>query len=270
MDIQIKLEEIVEILKVGIRRAGAFMGLGINAALDPDFKSILLPDSVSNIRLLPDPIPEELIKNIKEEFKLWIEAGGLREICESLEVYLTAIYGCAMLVNVSDNGRIPAGTKIEIPKAFSRKGLRVKLEMLRENYNVSPSHPEHLASLWNARNCLTHRRGIVGLDDLDDTKFLAIKWLGIDTYFVDPDGTETLLASNFEPFAAINGGEIQIRIAERIRQFSEGDRVIFSGHELSEFCWFSLSQSDGIVTSLAKFMGDKGIAIEVETIERVN
>lgn len=259
--VEISLDEIVELLKLGVRRTAAFMGMGVNAALDPEFKKVSLPKSVSNIHLLPEALSEGSIQNIKNEFKVWIEAAGLRELCESIEGYLTAIYRCAFLFRASEGGRISSGTVIELPPEFERKGLRVKLKILQDEFGVAPSHPEHLASLWSARNCLTHRRGVVGDNDLDVSGQLTIKWLGFDAIYIDNKGNEFPIRHDSLPLHTGEGGHVGIRVAERIRSFERGSRVGFSAHDLAELCWFTLSQSDGIIKTLMDYGSSKGIPI---------
>lgn len=261
MYVNIELDAIVNVLRTGVRRAAAFMGLGISAAIDPDFRRVSLPNSESNLHLLPEPISDEVISEIKREFKIWVEAGGFREICEALEVYLTEIYRCAMLANVSADGKIPSGTTLEIPTNFSRKGFRVKLAMLKADFGLSPMYPESLSSLWDARNCLTHRRGYVGVEDVDESDALTVKWIGLDTFFVDPSGTEILLEVNFAPFSAEHGGKVITRVAERVRKFPRRHRIDLSAHDIAEICWFTLTQSDVIVQSLIQFFKGKGIPI---------
>jgi hypothetical protein len=260
--VELDLDSVVKVLLIGVRRTAAFMGLGVNAAIDPDFKTVDLPSTESNLRLLPDPIPDSLMANIKEEFKLWIQAGGLRELCESLEQYLTGIYRFAAIAAASRGGRISSSAVVEIPKRFSREGLRTKLAMLREDFDVGLQRPELMASLWDVRNCLNHRRGLVGQQDVSGGGFLEMSWRGIDTLFIDHQGNVTLLEIGHEPFPTGEGGHIAIRVTDRVRRFTVGDRIDFSPHDLAEICWFALAQSDEIVKALMAHMERKGIAIK--------
>lgn len=258
--VNLNLEGLVDVLKRGVRRAAAFMGLGVNVALDRDYSKVALPNSQTNFKLLPDPLPQAQIDEIKREFKVWIEAAGFRELCESLEEYLTRLYEVAALIHASQDGKIPAGFVLDIPKDFLMKGLARKFEILRDAFDVGPSLPAHLSTLWDVRNCLSHRRGFVGEKDLNESGRLVVRWRGIDTLYVAADGSERLLEVEFEPFnVGEGGGHIAVRLAERVREFSLGERIVLSAHDLSEICWFSLTQSDSLIKSLVDLAERKGV-----------
>lgn len=258
--IEIEIDRIVEILKAGVRRTAAFMGLGVNAALDPDFNKIELPGSVTNLRLLPEIQPEHL-SEIKREFATWIQAGGFRELCESLEQYLTAIYRAGSYVRASHGGKIQPGATVGVPKNFLHRGIRMKLEMLRGDFGIAPQYPEHLSSFWDARNCFAHRRGIVGVEDVAADGILRVKWLGIEMLFMGHDGAERLIGVGFEPFNTGAGGDVGIRLAERVREFRLGEKLALSPHDLNEICWSCLRASDQVVHSLLAFADAQGVHV---------
>lgn len=258
--VEIGIDRIVEILKAGVRRTAAFMGLGVNAAIDPEFNKVALPGSITNMHLLPE-ISEEMFPEIKREFAIWVQAGGFRELCESLEQYLTAIYRAGLYMRASQNGKIPRGTMIHIPKTFLHRGIRVKLDMLLADFGVGPQYPDHLSSFWDARNCLTHRRGIVGEEDVCADGVLRLKWLGLDMLFVSHDGTERLLGLGFEPFETGEGGSLAVRLAERVKEYRVGEQLALSPHDLHEICWSCLRASDQVVASLLQYAEARGVTI---------
>lgn len=258
--IEIGIDRVVEILKAGVRRTAAFMGLGVNAALDPDFNKIELPNSISNLQLGP-AIPPELYPEIKREFATWVQAAGFRELCESLEQYLAAIYRVGSYIRATRAGKISSSAVVGVPKNFLHRGVRVKLEMLLADFGIKPQYPAHLSSFWDARTCLTHRRGIVGAEDVEADGVLRVKWLGMDMLFIGNDGREQVIEAGGEDIHTGDGGVAAVRLTERIREFRPGQKLVLSPHDLHEICWSCLRASDQIVASLVRFAEAHGVII---------
>jgi hypothetical protein len=86
--ISLDLDELFDIALKGIRRAAVFMGLGVNAAIDQNFRSYQLT-ALTQIQLVPDDVPPETLAHFKEEFRIWIEAGGFRELADNSNHVLT-------------------------------------------------------------------------------------------------------------------------------------------------------------------------------------
>lgn len=260
--VELGLDSIVEVLRAGVRRAGAFVGFGINASLDPDMREVHLPNGVSNFRLLPEEISDEALAEIKREFAVWIQGAGFREICESLEQYMAGVYrACSLIASVRD-GRIASSALVGVPPEFERDGLRGKLSTLRDRFGVVPLEPDHLVSLWGARNCLSHRRGIVGQADVRDAEHLEVKWMALDLFFKeDKDGSEHPLVPGLN---TKGGGVAYVRVAERVRRYGLGDQVVFSPHDLNEIFWSCLRASDQIIASLRQFADARGVPVEIQ------
>jgi hypothetical protein len=68
-----------ELMSKGIRRAYAFMTLGLHAAGDKSITDLRL-DSNFQIRFLPEKLTPEQIADTKHHFALWIAGNGLREL----------------------------------------------------------------------------------------------------------------------------------------------------------------------------------------------
>jgi hypothetical protein len=79
--IEINLDKILDVAIRGVRRAAIFMGLGVNAASDTEFTDYQLTH-LTKIKIVPDVAPE-VVTHFKDEFKIWIEANGFRELVEA-------------------------------------------------------------------------------------------------------------------------------------------------------------------------------------------
>ena len=66
----------------GVRRASVFLGLGVNAARNPQFKDYQL-QNLALFRIMPDALPDETIAHFKENFEEWVISCALRELTES-------------------------------------------------------------------------------------------------------------------------------------------------------------------------------------------
>lgn len=260
--IQLSIDEAVNTLKVGVRRVGAFLGVGTHAAANATADTVVLADTETNIRLFPSPVPEAVVEEVKTEFRLWIEACAFRELCEVLEVYLTQLYSFASFMRASTDGRIPSGFQLVIPNAFDRRGLTAKLKTLEDDFAISSRYSNFLGTLWDARNCLVHRRGYVGAQDLNDGDRLTIRWIGLTTKFIE-NGTEIeyVLRHDVELPDTRAGGQIVAVVDERSRSFPVGERIQLTAHDLAEICWFCLTQSDELIQGLLRYSETRGVPV---------
>jgi hypothetical protein len=184
--IRIDLDKLLDRALQGVRRASVFMGLGVNAALDPNFKNYQL-SRLTSIQIVPDDVSDEGLSHFKEEFRLWIEAGGFRELTETFASYLDSL--CHTRLVLQAVRRKKSGLSIEEAHAkFRSEGFPKKLNILAQRFQVGPAHRDHLLSLNRARNCLTHRRGIVGVEDTCGEVNCTVAWRGLDISSQDSGG----------------------------------------------------------------------------------
>lgn len=79
---QIDLRALMEIGRTGALRAAAFVALGQKAWTDEALKSVTM-DTPFSIRLLPEPLPEQLAKEVRSEFRIWVMGNALAEIVQA-------------------------------------------------------------------------------------------------------------------------------------------------------------------------------------------
>jgi hypothetical protein len=260
--IHIDLDQVLQIALTGVKRASVFMGLGVNAAINDDFNKYQLSE-ITSIQLIPDDLSEETVKHFKEEFRLWVEAGGFRELVDTFINYLDSIYeSCLLMKTTQERSLLAKLSKRNLD--YRKNGLPNKFKELSEFFGVVPFKESYLLSLNRARNCLTHRRGIVGEDDFlhGDSEF-TIKWLGLDLFIQEPDGKKHFLyGKQQEGLVLKNGGDVMLGFIERIRTFSRGDKLIFSTRDLAEICWYYEYESKKLLESVICFANTLGIQIK--------
>jgi hypothetical protein len=225
---------------LGITRAWVFMGLGVNAALDPDYDKFSLPD-VPYIQLLPDNLPNDTVEGIKREFAVWIVSNGLRELIETWDVFLDRLYHAALSGEYWQQSRhAPSLSPDSFTKranAFPRKGTSEKLVMLRDQFGISLQFQPEIESIKQARNCLTHRMGVVGPEDVDTGGLLMVCWRSPELFGRNEDGSEFVPSLGSFPIDFPPGSGVMFRNAPRTKIGSIGDRLTFTPAELKEICY---------------------------------
>ena len=81
-----RIDKIIEIALLGIRRASALMGMGVNLS-NQDGKINYHLDKLSELRLLPEILSQEEDLDLRNSFRIWIEGNSLREAIESLSIF---------------------------------------------------------------------------------------------------------------------------------------------------------------------------------------
>jgi len=99
---------------------------------------------------------------------------------------------------------------------YRKKSFRKKFKELSEFFGVVPFKESYLLSLNRARNCLTHRRGIVGEDDfLHGESEFTIKWLALDMFIQEPDGKKHFLYGKQQECLMLKkGGNVMLGVFE--------------------------------------------------------
>lgn len=266
-EIGIDLDKIVDVAHLGVRRASVFMGLGVNAALDPEFKQYQLTH-ITKLQLVSDNVDLKTVGHFKEEFKTWIEGNGLRELLETFSVFLDRIYEAALLLSISKD-KVDLAVVAAKGKSFNRRGFPDKLDILRANYAVGPKHADYLLSINQARNCLSHRCGIVGHEDVDKSGKLRVAWLAMDIYAKTPFGERHSLI-DIPPggLPLPDGGTVWIQLVEREKLFDSGTPLRLSTRDLAEICWFF--QNEAITTGQSVIVHARANGVKINMKEKSN
>ncbi|MGH8503839.1 MAG: hypothetical protein ACREVE_15515 [Gammaproteobacteria bacterium] len=256
--INIDFDKLLEVALKGVRRASVFMGLGVNAAIDKDFKNYQL-SPLTNIQLVPDNVPEENLKHIKEEFRVWIEAGGFRELADTFARYLDSVHHtCLVMKAVREKTSVTDFSDVHLK--FRSEGFPNKLNILQQRFSVGPAHGPQLISLSRARNCLTHRNGIVGEEDLRGETEFSAKWHGMDVFIEEPNGKRhPFNETPPEGLLLPEGGSVKMQFVERVRSFKRGEKLLLSTRDLAEVCWFYDRKARSVLKSVVAFARSIGI-----------
>jgi hypothetical protein len=256
--VNIDFAKIRETARRGVRRTAVFLGLGINASLDPALRKYELSD-ISPIHLVPSSVPEETIAHFKTEFGRWIVANGLRELIETFALFLDGAHNACLFMS-SHKGKVSFEDATQWQPAFHHKGIADKLKVFESRFGVKPHHPEHLGTIQQVRNCFTHRHGIVGKQDCVDGDELILKWTGFDIFIETPTGeTIDMTLPLKEDIHLKDGGTVCLRFSERVRTFKLGTPVLLEPNDLVEICNFILMSTDQLLASVSEFAKKLGI-----------
>lgn len=129
--ININLPAIRNIAVRGVRRTAIFMGLGINAANNPDFKQYELA-KLTGFEFIEPISDERTLAGLKTEFGRWIVGNGLRELIETFCIFLDEIHVACLWMSASCH-KIPLNQIQTQDKKFRHKGLKDKLPHLKKH-----------------------------------------------------------------------------------------------------------------------------------------
>jgi hypothetical protein len=255
----IDFDFILDIGMRGIRRASTFLGLGVNAARDPDFKKYQL-NEISLFRVMPDAVGDQKIAEFKEHFEHWIVRCALREITESFGVYLETLNKACLRMAVS-KGTISAESAPKLEREFDHAGLEEKLVKLRESFGVQSNREKYFKCINQARNCITHRRGIVGVKDLSEDGQFHLSWWRMEMFIETESGKEIPFGSppREEPIKMEEAGTVCARIIDAEKTYKKGQAVILTPSEVSEMIFLINLTISEIFRSALKYAQEIGI-----------
>ncbi len=267
VNLNIDFNQIREVADKPVKRAAAFMGLGLNAAYDKEFKNYQLAP-ITQIEVIPSNLNSNSISHLKSEFALWIIAGGLNELIEGFESFLERIHLIPLLIKLR-NGTLTHLEARKERKKFTYLGLKDKLSLLREKHSLNLEDAPYLESLAFARNCFTHRHGIVSPADLKNgASELTIEWKGMDVFVSTPEGEEIPIipSAGKESIFLKKGGTIKLRPnVIRSCKFAKGQLIQLSPHDLAEICLFVKTTSRAFIQEVQAYVKRQVIpAVEQE------
>jgi hypothetical protein len=262
VEYNIDFGKILEVALKGVRRATVFLGLGVNVALDAQFNKYQLTD-IAQVQLLPPEVNAQTLSHFKDEFKTWIVANGLRELIETFSVFLERLHEACFVIEHHVKP-VALNNLAKQQATFGKYGLPDKITVLKRKFSVGPTHPAQLLTLNKARNCLTHRRGIVERIDCNLIDALKVNWLGADIFAQTPSGEKHQLKKGL---VLKEGGDIMMQFLERERVFPIRSVVRFSPQDLAEICWFFIREAGATCETAAEFAKSKNIPVS-ETSQR--
>jgi hypothetical protein len=187
-------------------------------------------------------------RQIRSAFRSWTLASGLRDCVDALSLALEAarVEGFLWVQPGTVSRRLDGALQLQaqIPveiwnrqlvgarRVFDRLTLPRKMKTIEERFGIErPVLADDILSINVARNCLTHRLGTVGEEDVDSDKdFMTVRWRRWRLR-VNEDGIERdiKIGQRLE-----KGGAVSIELVKRSRRFRVGRKISLSASDFVE------------------------------------
>ena len=241
---QITLELAQGVLLAGVNHAIQTVSAGLRG-LDAAGGNLTLPRARVG---LGSREPDEPNEDDLEVVRTRILAGGLRDCVDAIGGALVAAYRECQLwaqpgtIVQQDDGNLHLTatttgawwneTFVTGAERFERLTLPEKIARLEQLGLARPAYAEHVLSLNAARNCLTHRGGVVGPRDLKAAadEGLEVTWRRMELSAMHDGHVRPLdIGSTVE-----EGETVRVEVAATSRVFALGERITFSEDDFSE------------------------------------
>lgn len=223
-----------------ITRGSMLMACGWNTASRAEAVDTHLPGFIQLIDAPRDLTPVQL-EGFRNDYRAWIVGNGFRELIAVLESVLDSIHMILAYSEHSLKRKHGRETK-KACAAFERLGLSPKFARLEKRYGIDLDLSGHFETLTLARNCLTHRDGIVTEKDCNADGRLRITWLGVDSSIVEGGGREHVLTLDTigpidsTKFEGDENPKLNIAWVERELTVAPGQRIYIPPRQLQEIC----------------------------------
>lgn len=257
----IDVDAIANMAFTGINRTWLFLGLGVNCAAGAERADFDIADA-SYLRLLPENLPDDTLAEAKAEFGMWVVSNGLREAIDTFDVFLGKVQVAALSVEAwkagasSDADTAPYNKRAA---AFSRLGTEKRLASLADDFDITAQYGPDIVSMRRGRNCLTHRLGVVGGEDVGPDGDLTLQWHMIELYGWHSDGSEFVAATDALPVTFPEASPVNMRHGLREHRFALGERLVLSPAELKEICYTFRLAVDQVRLSFISYAERMGV-----------
>lgn len=189
---------------------------------------------------------------VRDDTERWLLANAFRDVIEEIAVFFEGLRWLDAVIGLSDEPKLTLERfreVVEAPaKSFDKFPFHVKVERLLECGLLPTDSDAFLNGINAARNCLVHRRGLVGERDLGTANALCVAWSRPSAVARLPDGTEVAVRPGIE---LPGETELSIRYKATARVFRLGDRIQFSAEDFAGI-WMSVSHFGEISTQLLR------------------
>lgn len=211
------------------------------------------------------------LKKLPTEFGIWTLGSGLRDMIEALEPFLEEVWKISWALKAHAGGPGGPMSKDEFFGVLEDHDRRYaefrdfpvakKLSRLLEEEPWLLSREAKIAffSIIKLRNCLVHRRGVVGPKDCDGKEALTVTWLETRALIEYEDGSiEPLYAG----MVTEQAGTVIFKRSWKETKFRLEDQVCF---ETQDFADIALTLFFGALHMRDTFLEKvKTLGIEVE------
>ncbi len=217
--------------------------LGLAAVQEPtDTARLAFPELAFELTMATwESVPSKAdIRN----FRTWILGNGFRELIERVHLHLDwAASFCRALSLQAEHGfaSISAVHEKDVDEYWARvhrMGFKPKIDHLQKEYDLTTNLDQAVLSAQKARNCLTHRAGVVSEEFDCQEGPLRMVWIGSMIERYTGESEPKLLE---EPGDIGRGGVYAIGSKTRRRAFEAGSVIQLDSREFNDIavtCYF--------------------------------
>ena len=209
------------------------------------------------------------IENLPGEFHAWILASSLRDMIEALEPLLEEMWKVLWALELQngvpmrpDQFNAVLQDFHRVPEDFQRlAGVGKKLSKILETYPglLSEKWVAAIRSIIALRNCMVHRRGIVGSKDCTADGVMTVTWQEWRALIQCPDGSSEPAVSGIVPR---EDGVMCLRRSFEQKSFRQGDRVQFEIQDLVDVALTLYSAAMQMREGYLQLLRSRGIEIQ--------
>jgi hypothetical protein len=250
-----------QIAKLGVRRAAAFLGIGLPITENYVPASLALVKH-SMWRFFPEPVPELQAREAVWQFRSWLVGNALRELDAHFNRFLDEIW---MKLELSKLHGMRVRSDHTVKPISNETNAAKKLQKVMQELGDPEADTSMLWSMSNARNCLTHNLGLVAPRYAQFEGALLIRWTGFETriqqgeqYIVVPP----VIIDGLQAPDPKQEADLVMVIVERERRFAVGERVELAPGELHEICIYYSRLADKVMETFTSNLATRGIIPE--------
>ncbi|MGJ4916600.1 hypothetical protein ACQR10_19520 [Bradyrhizobium sp. HKCCYLRH2060] len=181
--------------------------------------------------------PEMSAEHRRGVHERWILSRAFQDLMRGVRASLEEAYFFIELFSLERIVAPSSGTLDEVLMPYRAKAQKLNFPDLMAYVNSALDSPvafsEAYRSLQAARNCLEHRGGIVGLQDLDSSGLLKISVPRLKA-FIEKDGVEIEL---FKNFYVEQETVLQMRAETRDLVFRLGQPLLISASDFEDIAY---------------------------------
>jgi len=222
--VKINLDDLWIPATTALCRGYVFAGIGVNASNHPDIQDFHLP-LLFKRSPVPFSVSAEVLAHYKRDFRAWILGNAFREIVMGLEVSLASAFAVCCLARQKSQQRVASKKEA---REFNQAGVDRKLEILERDFGITIPDRRYIASLNKARNCLSHRYGLVSRPDCTESapEKLVLQFTRFEFVVTSDDSRESIVPHDaIAPVQLEAGGIFQIRHVEVQKEFNLGSMI---------------------------------------------
>jgi hypothetical protein len=175
-------------------------------------------------------------------YENWLLAKGFHELARGVHESLEEAIFYIELLKTPQTQTTWSGFQAKVAAIRKRAG-RLPFPALLAEVNAGLTAPlafvDEFASFQKVRNCLEHRAGTVGAEDIDQAGNLTLTLPRLKMFYVNPAGEEVELAAGviIDTHEHTGMAEILMKREIRARSYALGEKVTFSSTEFSEIAF---------------------------------